>query len=212
MQRNPNFKDLSNKTFGYLTPLYVDKTKNKHTYWFCKCICGKTRVLQSYQLTSGKVTSCGCMNTRTQKSSIIFPNKRMYSVYSSMIARCHNPKSSSYKSYGAKGIKVCDEWKNSFESFLRWSLNHGYNDSLSIDRIDNSKGYNPENCRWIPLPEQHINKTNNVFYTHNNETHTMTEWCRMLDFSIDLAKSRRKQAKQSNIEPTFEYVFSPTKR
>ena len=211
MQRNPRFKDLSNKTFGYLTPLYVEKTQNKHTYWFCKCVCGNTRILQTNQITSGKVTSCGCMNKRRKKSLIIAGNERMYSIYSSMIARCHNPNSISYKSYGAKGITVYDEWKNDFKSFVDWSLAHGYDDSLSIDRIDNSKGYNPSNCRWIPIYEQYLNKSNNVFYTSNGETHTMTEWCRILGFSVDLAKSRRKQAKKHNIEPTFEYVFAPKK-
>ena len=212
MQRNPNFKDLSNKTFGYLTPLYVEKNKNKHIYWLCKCVCGNCRLLQTYQLTSGKVTSCGCMNEKTKKSAIIAQNKRLYTVYSSMIARCHNPKSISYKYYGAKGITVCDEWKTNFETFLKWSLQNGYNDSLSIDRIDNSKGYCPSNCRWITLSQQFQNKTNNVLYTHNDETHTMSDWCRILGFSIDLAKSRRKQAKKYNIEPTFEYVFAPKKR
>lgn len=212
MQRNPNFKDLSNKTFGYLTPLYVEKTKNKHTYWLCQCACGNMRVLQTHQLTSGKVTSCGCMNRKSQKSKVISANKRLYSVYSQMIARCYNPKATSYPCYGAKGIKVCDDWRTSFESFVNWSLQNGYNDSLSIDRINNSKGYCPSNCRWIPLSEQFINRTNNVFYTHNGETHTMSEWCKILGFSYELAKKRRSRAKLKLIEPTFEYVFAPLKR
>ena len=212
MQRNVSFKDLTNKTFGYLTPLYVTKTENKHTYWLCKCVCGATRILQVHQLTSGKVTSCGCMNNKTQKSIVISKHKRLYTIYSSMIARCRNPKSKSYPYYGGKGITVFSSWKENFESFVKWSLVNGYNDSLSIDRIDNSKGYSPDNCRWVELKEQFKNKTNNVFYTHNNETHTMAEWCRILNFSIDLAKSRRKQAKKRNIEPTFEYVFAPKHR
>lgn len=212
MQRNPNFKDLSNKTFGYLTPLYVEKSKNKHIYWLCKCVCGNCRLLQTYQLTSGKVTSCGCMNEKTKKSAIIAQNQRMYTVYSSMIARCYNPKSISYKYYGAKGIKVCSQWKRSFKSFVDWSLQNGYNDCLSIDRIDNTKGYSPNNCRWVPLSEQFSNRTNNVFYTHDGETHTMSEWCKILGFSYELAKKRRSRAKLKLIEPTFEYVFSPLKR
>lgn len=212
MQRNPNFKDLSNKTFGYLTPLYVEKSENKHIYWLCKCVCGNCRLLQTYQLTSGKVTSCGCMNKKQKKSTIIAQNKRMYTVYSSMIARCYNPKSISYKYYGAKGIKVCSQWKRSFKSFVNWSLQNGYNDCLSIDRIDNTKGYSPNNCRWVPLSEQFSNRTNNVFYIHDGETHTMSEWCKILGFSYELAKKRRSRAKLKLIEPTFEYVFAPKKR
>jgi hypothetical protein len=213
MSRNVNFKNLTNKEFGYLTAICVDdsKSNSKHTYWKCKCVCGNTRSLQTYQLTSGKVTSCGCMNKKTKKSEIISKNRRLYSVYCSMLARCNNPKSISYKSYGAKGIKVCEEWKE-YSNFYEWSINNGYDDKLSIDRIDNSKGYSPSNCRWIPLSEQAKNRTNNVLYTHNGETHIMSEWCKILGFSFTLAKSRRKEAKKKNIEPTFEYVFAPKQK
>lgn len=211
MPRNANFKDITGQTFGYLTALYVDESKTtpKHLYWFCKCICGKTRSLQTHQLTMNKVTSCGCMNPRTLKHGQITPDKRMYSVYSSMLARCHNPSNTSYKSYGGKGITVCDEWRSDFNAFREWALNNGYSDTLSIDRIDNSKGYSPDNCRWIPLNEQQSNRTNNVCYTHNGETHIMFEWADILGFSHELIKSRRKAAKRKNIEPTFEYIFRP---
>lgn len=211
MQRNANFKDLTGKRFGYLTPLYIDenKTTNKHLYWMCQCVCGKTRTLQTSQLTMGKVTSCGCKNKRKKHDP---ERKRMYSIYSSMLSRCYNPKSISYCYYGKKGITVCDEWKVSFESFANWADQNNYNDSLSIERIDNSKGYSPENCCWIPLSEQANNKTTTVLYTHDGETHNLKEWCRILDFPYALAKSRRKEAKRLCIEPTFEYVFAPNKK
>lgn len=213
MSKNPNFKDLTNQQFGYLTAIEVDKLKTtpKHTYWICECVCGERRSLQTYQLTSGKVTSCGCQNPRTKKSKITNLKKRIYNIYNSMLSRCYNPNNISYKYYGLKGITVCDEWKNNFQTFLEWSENNGYNDTLSIDRIDNSKGYCPENCRWIPLNEQWDNKTTSVKYTFNGETHNMKEWCKILDFSYTLAKSRRKEAKKKNIDPTFEYVFAPRK-
>lgn len=213
MKRNFNFKNLSNVQFGYLTAICVDtqKSNNKHIYWECKCVCGNTRSLQTYQLTSGKVTSCGCMNPRKKNSENIAKNKRMYSIYNGMMLRCYNKKSISYKSYGAKGIYVCDEWKNNFSSFCEWSSSNGYNDALSIDRIDNSKGYEPSNCRWVEKSEQFKNKTNNVFYEHDGETHIMSEWCTILDFPLSLAKSRRKYAKQKGIQPTFDYVFAPPK-
>lgn len=205
------YKDLTNLKFGYLTAIRIDpqKSTKKHTYWFCKCDCGKTRLLQTTQLTMGKVTSCGCKNPRTIQHEIIAGRKRMYSIYLSMKGRCYSPKSISYKYYGDKGITVCDEWRNSFENFSKWAENNGYDDSLSIDRIDNSKGYTPDNCRWIPFSEQANNKTTNVYYTHNGKTHTLKEWCEELDFSYDLALSRRKRAKKNNITPSFEYVFKP---
>lgn len=210
---NKTFKNLTNQKFGYLTAICLDSQKStkKNKYWICRCDCGKTRSLLTSQLTSGKVTSCGCQNPRAKKHSIIKSHRRLYSIYSSMIARCHNPKSISYKYYGGKGIAVCDEWKNSFENFAKWSDLNGYNDTLSIDRKDNSKGYCPSNCRWIPLSEQSNNKTTTVQYTHNGETHNLKEWSRILNFDYTLAKSRRKEAKRKNISPTFEYVFAPPK-
>lgn len=210
---NKTFKNLTNQKFGYLTAICLDSQKStkKNKYWICRCDCGKTRSLLTSQLTLGKVTSCGCQNPRTKKHNIIKSHRRLYSIYSSMIARCHNPKSISYKYYGGKGIAVCDEWKNSFENFAKWSDLNGYNDTLSIDRKDNSKGYCPSNCRWIPLSEQSNNKTTTVQYTHNGETHNLKEWSRILNFDYTLAKSRRKEAKRKNISPTFEYVFAPPK-
>ena len=107
MQRNIRFKDLTNQQFGYLTALYVDKAKSTthHTYWICQCVCGETRSLQTYQLTSGKVTSCGCKNV-FRKKNYTTKDVRLYSIYNAMIQRCYNPKCVSYKSYGEKGIYV----------------------------------------------------------------------------------------------------------
>lgn len=212
MQKNANFKNLTSQIFGYLKVVSIDeeRTTSNRTYWKCVCVCGKTRSFQTCQLTSGRVTSCGCKNPRTQRL-ITLTQKRIYTIYNSMLARCNNPKSISYKYYGAKGITVCNEWENSFKAFVEWSVSNGYNDTLSIDRIDNSKGYCPSNCRWIPLCEQAQNKTTTVKYTHNGETHNLKEWCNILNFNYVLAKSRRKEAKRKNIEPTFEYVFAPPK-
>ena len=211
MQRNVNFKDLTGQTFGYLTALYVDESKTtpKHLYWFCKCVCGKTRSLQTNQLTMNRVTSCGCMNQRQIKHINISSHKRIYSIYNAMLSRCHNPNNTAFNSYGGKGIAVCEEWRSDFNTFKEWALNNGYSDTLSIDRIDNSKGYSPDNCRWIPLREQQFNRSNNVYYTHNGETHIVFEWADILGLSRELIKSRRKTAKRKNIEPTFEYLFRP---
>ena len=214
MSKNHNFKNLTNQKFGYLTPLYIDeaRTNSKHTYWFCVCVCGKTRSLQTHQLTSGKVTSCGCHNPRFLLHEEIVKRKRLYNIYCGMIARCYHSQSISYKYYGGKGITVCDEWKDSFKAFALWAESNGYNDNLSIDRINNTKGYSPDNCRWIPKNHQQNNRSSCVYYTHNGEKHTMIDWCKILHFDYTLAQSRRKEAKRKNIEDTFEYVFAPKKR
>lgn len=209
-----SFKDITGQKFGHLTALRIDtlRTTKKHTYWICQCTCGRTRTLQLHQLTSEKVTSCGCQNTKVKKGTVISKDKRLYSLYSSMVARCTNPNAISYKFYGAKGITVCDEWRNDYKNFYDWAVSSGYKDGLSIDRIDNAKGYSPNNCRWVTFHEQVNHKENSVYYSHNGETHTMAEWCAILDFSYTLAKSRRKAAKKHGTEPTFEYVFAPKQK
>lgn len=96
---------------------------------------------------------------------------RLYNIYRNILARCNNPKSISYKWYGDKGIKVCDSWQESPRSFFEWAKTSGYGENLQIDRIDNGKGYSPENCRWVTPKENSSNKDNNLKY--KGETATM---------------------------------------
>ena len=93
-----------------------------------------------------------------------------------MMARCYKPDNNRYNIYGARGITVCDEWKNDRTAFYKWAFDNGYKDNLSIDRIDVNKGYSPENCRWATVKSQANNRTTNRLITINGETHTMTEW------------------------------------
>ena len=95
-----------------------------------------------------------------------------------MNQRCFNPNSASYKNYGAKGIEVCEEWKGrkGFDAFYKWSIENGYNDTLTIDRIDVNGNYEPSNCRWVTQKEQMNNTSINVYIEYMGETHTMKEW------------------------------------
>lgn len=104
--------------------------------------------------------------------------KRIYNIWRSMKSRCNNPKSNNFALYGGSGIKVCDEWVNSFENFLHWALDNGYTDKLTIDRINPKNGYCPENCRWSTYFEQANHKSNNKFFTYKGETKTIAEWSR----------------------------------
>lgn len=105
--------------------------------------------------------------------------KRIYGIYFGMVDRCHKPTDCNYPRYGARGITVCDEWRNDKMKFFEWSFANGYADNLSLDRIDNNKGYSPENCRWATRFEQCNNKSTNHYVTINGETHTISEWARI---------------------------------
>jgi hypothetical protein len=92
-----------------------------------------------------------------------------------MKQRCENPKAISFKYYGAKGISVCEEWQT-FTGFLEWALSHGYDENLTIDRIDSNRNYDPTNCRWATCKEQQNNTSYNRLYTYMGETHNVMQW------------------------------------
>lgn len=101
---------------------------------------------------------------------------RLYKAWTNMRNRCNLIKDKEYQNYGGRGIKVCDEWQNSFETFMEWAMSHGYDNTLTIDRINVDGNYEPSNCRWITRQEQNNNRTINVNLTHNGVTHTLREW------------------------------------
>ena len=105
---------------------------------------------------------------------------RLYRIWLNMKNRCNNPKTWAYSFYGGLGITVCPEWNDSVESFYEWSMSHGYSDELTLDRIDCSKGYYPDNCRWVDRKVQGENKKSSIFVTWNNETHTLSDWSLIL--------------------------------
>ena len=108
---------------------------------------------------------------------------RLYRIHYNMIQRCINPNHGDYKWYGGKGISVCDEWMNSYVIFKEWALKNGYNDNLTIDRIDANGNYCPDNCRWVDMIVQNNNKPLLPRYEYNGEIHTLSEWARILGLS-----------------------------
>lgn len=116
--------------------------------------------------------------------------------------RCYNGKSERYKDYGARGVSVCEEWKNDFKAFYDWSMSHGYSDKLTIDRIDNNGNYEPSNCRWTTVKEQNRNSRKCDLITYNGETHCLKEWCEILHLSYWGVRSRRRNG--WSIERMFE--------
>ena len=116
--------------------------------------------------------------------------QNLYSRWSGIKRRCLNKNSPAYKNYGGRGIKICDEWKNSFESFCSWAITNGYKKELSIDRIDVDGNYEPSNCRWATLKEQNNNKRTNINLTYNGESHSLIEWSYILGICKATLSSR----------------------
>ena len=111
-------------------------------------------------------------------------DSRLREIWRSMKKRCHNPKNRDYAHYGARGIRVCKEWQD-FDTFREWALAHGYDDTKTLDRINNNVGYSPTNCRWISRKRQAYNRTTNRFYTVNGSTRTLKEWSRIYGIGDD---------------------------
>ena len=103
-------------------------------------------------------------------------NTRLFSIWTNMHTRCHNKNNAKYKNYGARGIRICSEWEKDFMSFYDWSMENGYDDELTIDRVNNDGDYEPSNCRWVTQKIQQNNRTSNRLITHNGKTQTMQQW------------------------------------
>lgn len=159
-------KNRVGQTFGRLTVIeYAGKDNFHHSRWLCKCECGNKKIISSHSLTSGTTVSCGCYNKeiiKKQKSNLRhgFWGTKIYTDWKAMKQRCANSKSRSYQWYGARGIKVCDEWKNDFMSFYNHvsKLPHFGEDGYSLDRINNDGNYEPGNVRWATAKEQIHNR------------------------------------------------------
>lgn len=108
-------------------------------------------------------------------------NTRLYGIWAGMKNRCYNQNDFHYSRWGAKGITVCDEWKNSFQAFYDWAISNGYKNDLTIDRIDNNGNYEPSNCRWTTVKEQNRNKKNVKFIEFNGESKLLDEWAEILN-------------------------------
>lgn len=251
-------RDITEQTFGYLTALERVEDERKGSYWLCRCVCGKKKIVNLSDLASGATKSCGCKIGELRRASGYSASKiddltgkrfgnllvveliprnyndpvkwickcdcgnericssddlkyegvtkckvctrdslnkrypRLVRIYANMKQRCTNPNHDSYAVYGGKGVTICDEWMNSFDAFAEWAINNGYEDGLSIDRIDNEGNYEPSNCRWATRFEQANNTSQNVNITYNGETHSVAEWSRILNIHNSTLANRLK--------------------
>lgn len=170
--------DLTGMRFGRLSVISKTRSKSGKVAWACKCDCGNKTETLTTELLRGRTQSCGCYHK--DKMSEAFKKHgqyktRLYRIWSNMIQRCGNPQNDNYYLYGARGVSVCDEWKD-FAVFSKWAINNGYADNLSIDRIDSNKGYSPENCRWATPKEQTDNRRCSIYVSFNGTRKTLKEW------------------------------------
>lgn len=149
-------KDYIGRKYGYLTIIDITLDEKTHKKRFvCKCDCGKSYITKPTWLVQGKIRSCGCYQENRAINADV--KVRIRGIYRGMKRRCNNPADKSYYNYGGRGIKICPEW-STFEAFYQWSMENGYDNTKTIDRIDFNGNYEPSNCRWTTYYIQNRNK------------------------------------------------------
>lgn len=151
-------------------------------FFLCECDCGKEKAFRIYDLLNGHAKSCGCYRKEApviHNTKHGYSHKRLYKTWLNMLNRCRNPKNKRWNDYGGRGIKVCSEWIE-FIPFMNWALSSGYNDDLTIDRIDADGNYESNNCRWETGEKQANNKRCNIVIEYDGESLTLAEWSRKL--------------------------------
>ncbi len=179
-------KDLTGQRFGRLTVIEFVPNEKSHSYWKCKCDCGNECVVSTDNLKNANVTSCGCYHKEMFCNLKHGKRKsRLYKTWQNMKTRCYNQRNKNYKYYGERGIMLCDEWKDDFKAFHDWAMQNGYNDTLTIDRIDVNGDYEPSNCRWVTMKEQGRNKRNNVIVEYQGKRMLLKEASKKSGISIN---------------------------
>ena len=159
---NHNFIDLTGKKYGRLSIINRAPNKNGRVYWNCICDCGAKTVTSRNELRSGDSQSCGCYHkeqARIAKLTHGDTGTRLHSIWTGIKDRCTNPNNKDYEHYMGKGVSMCPEWFNSYETFKKWALTNGYKDTLSIDRIGGNTVYSPNSCRWATGITQNRNRS-----------------------------------------------------
>lgn len=165
-------KDEVGNRYGKLTVVAFSHSAGpkgrKNAFWLCACDCGTTTVVKGTNLRRGKTTSCGCVKRDYFGATHGYSDSEpLYGVWEQMRSRCNNPNNKRYKNYGALGVTVCTEWSD-YGAFREWAFANGYEpaaagakrgERLSIDRIDPTEGYSPDNCRWVTVSD-------NIRYMH----------------------------------------------
>lgn len=198
-------KNLIGEKFGKLTVIsrFQENTKSGRAQWVCRCDCGNTTIVPTYRLTCGETKSCGCKRYESHNKVHGMTKTDIHNKWLQIKQRCLDKNYKAYQNYGAVGITICDEWKDDFVAFMNWSYKNGYREGLSLDRIDNSKGYSPDNCRWVTWKDQCNNRRSNINVTYQGRTQTLKQWCEELNLNYDLIRNRMRK-KRITFEEAIE--------
>lgn len=184
--------DLKGCIFGEWTVLGRSdkKAKNKSVVWSCICTCGRIFDVNGNSLRT--IASTKCVRCANPDRKTKYTKDPIKIIYRGMKQRCYYEGHIKYNYYGGRGIGICKEWLDNPSSFYEWSYRNGYKKGLSIERINNDEGYNPENCKFITLSEQQNNKRSSIKIIINNETKILSEWCKIYNISRSTVDRRVK--------------------
>ena len=178
----PKAIDISGNRYGHLIALYRDE--KDHSRWYCRCDCGKVKSIPYSNFKYGTTKSCGCGQGKPGTENNSYKHggakTKLHNVWKSMRQRCRNKNCHDYKWYGGVGIDICSEWDD-FSKFREWADSSGYKEGLTIERIDSTKNYSPENCTWKTIQEQQQNKKSNHLLEYYGEVHPMSVWSRKIN-------------------------------
>lgn len=167
--------------YNMLTCIGKDESRD-YRYYLFRCECGQIKSIIACNVKDGYTKSCGCRPNKGNTKHGMHGTK-LYGIWKGIRERCNNPNTNRHHIYHDKGISICEEW-NDFTNFSNWAMENGYEDGLTIDRIDVNGNYEPSNCRWATQKEQANNKSNSRYLSFNGETHTLGEWASITGISL----------------------------
>lgn len=204
--------DITNHKYGRLTAIRYLESRNKNAYWLFKCDCGNEKVTSTHSVRSGNTLSCGCIH----REQLVERNHKHglrsipeYSIWLVMKDRCLNKENKDFHHYGGRGITIHQSWIDSFEQFYK-DVGPRPGKGFTIDRTENSKGYEPGNCKWVTQKEQCRNKRNNRYIEMNGEIKSLAEWVEI--HNVDYGSVHRRLSKGMSLEDAIRESVNVVKR